>query len=309
MKLLNYFTNGQRDTLKFKDRAALSFKGEPITVYSTTDTVIDRFFVGEFTSATYSITVEYDSNKKEAMQVGVVVRPGEASVLIYGRTGLDDELITLSGTVNESFFSLTARSISPAYNGARIIHYVTYAENFITLETPVNRGSLTTQPSLAVSTSNVKFRPVVSNSGFKSPGFNVSQTGELTIASLSSTGAIIATGAVTASALTAPTINSTTVNATTLSATTSVTTDAMTTNTLVANSTAITGDLTVSTGTTNITSATTGTMNNVAIGATAPATAKFTSAELTQDPTAKMQVTTKKYVDLKASALAIALGS
>lgn len=51
-----------------------------------------------------------------------------------------------------------------------------------------------------------------------------------------------------------------------------------------------------------------GTLNNTVIGNITPATASFTSATAAQNPTGATEVTNKKYVDMTASALAIALG-
>ena len=44
------------------------------------------------------------------------------------------------------------------------------------------------------------------------------------------------------------------------------------------------------------------------IGNVTPATASFTTATASQNPTGATEVTNKKYVDMTASALAIALG-
>jgi len=53
---------------------------------------------------------------------------------------------------------------------------------------------------------------------------------------------------------------------------------------------------------------TSGTLNNTVIGNVTPATASFTTATASQNPTGATEVTNKKYVDMTASALAIALG-
>jgi len=68
-----------------------------------------------------------------------------------------------------------------------------------------------------------------------------------------------------------------------------------------------------------ISSGSTGTINNIAIGNSVPAAGTFTSLTTTSmiatgtvtvpTPTASTQATNKKYVDSKASALAIALGA
>ena len=60
---------------------------------------------------------------------------------------------------------------------------------------------------------------------------------------------------------------------------------------------------------TNSLTATAGTINNTVIGDTTPTTAEFTSAKVQATPTLKTNVANKRYVDSRATALAIALGS
>ena len=50
-------------------------------------------------------------------------------------------------------------------------------------------------------------------------------------------------------------------------------------------------------------------INNTVIGDTTPTTAEFTSAKVQATPTVKTNVANKRYVDSRATALAIALGT
>ena len=52
-----------------------------------------------------------------------------------------------------------------------------------------------------------------------------------------------------------------------------------------------------------------GTLNNTVIGNTKPTKAEFTTAKVQQSPTTQTAIANKKYVDSRATALAIALGS
>ena len=52
-----------------------------------------------------------------------------------------------------------------------------------------------------------------------------------------------------------------------------------------------------------------GTLNNTVIGNTKPTKAEFTTAKVQQSPTTGTAIANKKYVDSRATALAIALGS
>ena len=65
LNLNNVFSTGQKNTLKLQK--GLSFKNPWIQIFN--NTTVDSWYVGDFSSATYFITVEYDSNQKETMQV------------------------------------------------------------------------------------------------------------------------------------------------------------------------------------------------------------------------------------------------
>lgn len=132
--LTQYFTAGPHGTLGIRPGSNFSYKGEYLQVFNNTE--IDRWFVGAFSSATYFLTVEFDSNQKETLQVLVVARPDYASFTVYGRTSIDDQLIIIDATVNSSWLSLTASPTDPAYAGARISVFATYAETMLPLSIP-----------------------------------------------------------------------------------------------------------------------------------------------------------------------------
>jgi len=111
-----------------------SYKMPWIQIYDTT--VLDSWFVGDYSSASYHITVEFDSNQKETMQVLVVARPDHASYTVFGRTCIQDELITLTATVTASIMTLTANPSNPNFAGAKVIFNALYAETITPLALP-----------------------------------------------------------------------------------------------------------------------------------------------------------------------------
>ena len=131
LNLTNYLSAGQNNTLKFQKD--FSFKNPWIQVYS--NTTIDTWNVGAFSSASYFITVEYDSNQKETMQVLVIARPAQASYTIYGRTTIDQQLITLTATVTNAQLILTASATS-GHSGAKLSFVASYIETIQPLTTP-----------------------------------------------------------------------------------------------------------------------------------------------------------------------------
>ena len=139
LNLTQYFIPGPQGTLALKAGTNFSYKGDHLQVYTNTE--IDRWFVGAFTSANYFITVEFDSNQKESLQVLVVARPDHASFTVYGRTSVDDQLITVTAEVNNSWLSLKASPANAAYAGARISLFATYSETMLPLKRPTVVGS------------------------------------------------------------------------------------------------------------------------------------------------------------------------
>ena len=124
--LSSFLTTGAKGILKFLKKPGLSYKGNWVQVYP--GTVLDSWHVGDFSTASYLITIEYESNKKELMHVNVVARPGQASYNIFGRTSIDDELVTFDASVTNSIFSLTVSPSDTIFTGARITFLAFYGE-------------------------------------------------------------------------------------------------------------------------------------------------------------------------------------
>ena len=85
--LTNLFTKGANQTIHLPDRSSFSYKGNWIGVFN--GATMDQWHVGEFSSATYQITVEFDSNEKEIMQLSVVARPDRAVASVFGRSSIN----------------------------------------------------------------------------------------------------------------------------------------------------------------------------------------------------------------------------
>jgi hypothetical protein len=120
-----YFEQGVKNTLLVKNGVNFFHKGPWIQIYGETE--IDRWHVGDFSSASYLITVEYNSNKKETLQVLVVARPDQANYIVYGRVAIDDEIINISATVNNSYLSLKISPKIDDYSGAKLLFKASYS--------------------------------------------------------------------------------------------------------------------------------------------------------------------------------------
>jgi plastocyanin len=132
-----HITNGSNNTLKLINGTNFSYKGSWIQVYPNTE--IDRWYVGDYSSANYTITVEFNSNKKEILQVLVVARPDQASLTVFGRTSIDDSLVNITATVNNSYVSVIANATDTSFIGSKLIFHAMYAETI----TPLAVSALT----------------------------------------------------------------------------------------------------------------------------------------------------------------------
>jgi len=125
MSLTPYLSPGPQHTVALSPGTNFSYMGNRVSI--GTNTEIDRWYVGSFSSASYFITVEFDSNRKETMQVLVIGRAEAANLSIFGRVSLP-KLINLSATVNDSWVSIIANPISDVYKGAKISFTATYGQ-------------------------------------------------------------------------------------------------------------------------------------------------------------------------------------
>jgi hypothetical protein len=123
--LTSYLSPGPQHTVALLPGTNFSFMGNRVAI--GTDTEIDRWYIGSFSSASYFITVEFDSNRKETMQVLVIARAQAANLSIFGRVSLP-KLINLSAAVNDSWVSIIVNPISDVYKGAKISFTATYGQ-------------------------------------------------------------------------------------------------------------------------------------------------------------------------------------
>jgi len=131
LKFTDFFKQSPQNKLSLKNNTQLAYKGAWIQVYP--NTVIDRWYVGDYSSANYTITVEFNSNKKEVLQVLIVARPDQASVTVFGRTSIDDSLVNITATVNDSYVDVIANATDTSFIGSKLIFYAMYAETITPL--------------------------------------------------------------------------------------------------------------------------------------------------------------------------------
>jgi|TARA_B110000305_G_C19094000_1_gene472107 hypothetical protein len=124
--LAKFFNKGLKDSVLFLSNGAMSHNGPWKQVY--TNTLLDRFHVGDFSSAEYTISVDYDKDKKEILKVLVTASLDEASIIIYARNNLGIDLVNITATVNNSYVDIIANPTA-SNEGSKIIYTVQYYQN------------------------------------------------------------------------------------------------------------------------------------------------------------------------------------
>jgi hypothetical protein len=125
--ITKYFTKGLKTSIQMKDNGSFSHNGPWKQVY--TDTQIARWHSGEFSSAEFTISVDFSTTQKEIIKCIVCNSTDYASLVVIGRSNLGTNLVELSASVNSSYVDL---SISPAdalYEGAKFIYTAQYFRN------------------------------------------------------------------------------------------------------------------------------------------------------------------------------------
>lgn len=128
--ILKFFSQGRKDSILFKDNGALSHNGPWKQVYP--DTLLDRWHIGEFSSAEYTISVDLGNNDRELIKCLVTAGLEVASVVIYARSRLSRNIINIDATVNNSYVDVIlnpAADDSTPTAGAKVIYTVQYFQS------------------------------------------------------------------------------------------------------------------------------------------------------------------------------------
>ena len=125
----SFFSKNVKNTLLLKNGTNIAHKGPWVLVYP--DTVVDEWYVGDFMSAEYTISVDYGNTEKEIIKCLLVAGPDSAAVTVFGRSNLNNNLVDFTATVNSSKVSLIASpAITPdgssLFVGSKLIYSATY---------------------------------------------------------------------------------------------------------------------------------------------------------------------------------------
>jgi hypothetical protein len=107
--LTKYLTDGLKNTLLFKNNTGTSHKGPWKQVY--TDTLLDRWHVGDFSSVDYTISGDFDADNKELIKVAITATRDRASIVVYARNNTINDMLMVSATVNDSYVDVILNPI------------------------------------------------------------------------------------------------------------------------------------------------------------------------------------------------------
>lgn len=136
MNIFNYLKEGLKNTILLRNNTGFSHNGPWIQVYE--NTLLDRFHVGDFSSAEYTISADLNSTSKEIIKVLVTATLETASVVIYARNNTANDLITVSATVNQSYVDVILNPADPVptddstvylNDGVKVIYTANYYHN------------------------------------------------------------------------------------------------------------------------------------------------------------------------------------
>ena len=127
--LKKYLTDGLKNTLLFRNNSGTSHNGPWKQVY--TDTLLDRWHVGDFSSVEYTISADFDVNNKEIIKVLITASRDRAKVVVYARNNTLNNILTISATVNDSYVDVTLNPIIDAelainFTGTKVIYTAQY---------------------------------------------------------------------------------------------------------------------------------------------------------------------------------------
>ena len=137
--ITKFFSVAANGALLSKNNGAVAHNGPWKQVYP--NTLLDRWHVGDFSTAEYTISVDYNMGNREIIKCIVVANVQTASVVIYARNNLGNDLITISAEVNNSYVDIfvspveivTNEVVTFSSSGAKAIYTVQYFYNQLPL--------------------------------------------------------------------------------------------------------------------------------------------------------------------------------
>ena len=129
--LKKYLTDGLKNTILFRNNTGISYNGPWKQVY--TNTLLDRWHVGDFSTAEYTISADFDTNNKEIVKLLITATRDKASIVEYARNNTLNDMISISATVNDSYVDIILNPIIDQaadpqldFTGVKVIYSAQY---------------------------------------------------------------------------------------------------------------------------------------------------------------------------------------
>jgi hypothetical protein len=129
--LLTFLTKGLQNTILVKDNSGLSYNGPYLRVEDEIE--IDRWYVGDFCNADYTISIDLDSKNKEIVKCLITATFEDANLVVYSRNYTNISLVEFKVLVNDSYVSLRASPTLPITNGSKLI----FSKNMFHTQNPL----------------------------------------------------------------------------------------------------------------------------------------------------------------------------
>ena len=121
------FERGLKNTVLMTNNSGFSHAGTWHQVY--TDTLVDRWHIGDFSSAEITISADFDDTKKEILKCLVTCGQDIANVVVYARSNTGTDLLNVTVTVNDLYVDLIINPTSTDYNGTKFLYTGSYFAN------------------------------------------------------------------------------------------------------------------------------------------------------------------------------------
>lgn len=126
-KLDKFFAKGLKNTIQIKDNGGFSYNG-PFKLLKG-NPVIDRWHVGDFSSAEYTMSVDYDKDNKEIIKFLVVGTSNNAKIIVYSRVSSNIDMVDIEAIVNNSYVDIFVKPKNNKFFDSRVIYTVNYFNN------------------------------------------------------------------------------------------------------------------------------------------------------------------------------------
>jgi hypothetical protein len=130
--ITEFFTKGAKNTIQVKSNSGFSYTGSWKQIYGTT--LVERWYLGDFNSADYTISIDLNTDHKEIVKCLVTGTINDAKLVVYARNYTNIELVNFSAVVNESYIELYVSPTTSKAEGAKFF----YTANYFANQTPLN---------------------------------------------------------------------------------------------------------------------------------------------------------------------------